>query len=310
MNKSEFLNELQNALEGRISKSDIEEITADYNDIFDNAISDGKSEDDIAKEIGSPAKIARTILEDGNSTDTTRTSRLPNTIEIDSGKNKGNREYTDFQKNINEKTSNMFDKVVEPDRNVNINNLASMSSRLGAYLIDGIILGVITIGIALVLFAPVYYIQNSSVIEMGANQVVNVNDNVNAAYRFMEVFPRNFYFGSLIILLIVFSGFNFFTAIFLWVTNGYTPGKWLLRMRVVKINGHKLSFLDALLRDVVVKCIANAFLSGFLNLGSFIWACLTEDHKTVHDLMAQTRVVNVNRKKQPSDQPEQRNRQK
>ena len=66
-------------------------------------------------------------------------------------------------------------------------------------------------------------------------------------------------------------------------------------MRVVKLNESKISFLDAVLRELVIKCIANSILSGFLNLGSFIWGCVTDDHKTVHDLVAQTRVVEWNR---------------
>jgi uncharacterized RDD family membrane protein YckC len=96
---------------------------------------------------------------------------------------------------------------------------------------------------------------------------------------------------NIIILALLLGAFNLFTTIFIWATNGYTPGKWMLKMRVVKTDGSKISFLDALLRELVIKCIANSVLSGFLNIGSFIWGCVTEDHKTVHDLVAKTRVV-------------------
>jgi uncharacterized RDD family membrane protein YckC len=65
----------------------------------------------------------------------------------------------------------------------------------------------------------------------------------------------------------------------------------MLKMRVVKTDGSKISFLDAILRELIIKCIANSVLSGFLNLGSFFWGCVTEDHKTVHDLVAKTQVV-------------------
>lgn len=111
----------------------------------------------------------------------------------------------------------------------------------------------------------------------------------------MDVPASGFAFANIIVLFLFFGAFNLFTTIILWATNGYTPGKYMLRMRVVKLNGSKISFLDALLRELVMKCIANSLLSGFLNIGSFIWGCVTEDHKTVHDLVAQTRVVEWDR---------------
>lgn len=276
MNKREFLRELEYALEGKLSKSDITEITADYSDIFDNGVAAEKSEDDIAKEIGSPAKIARTILEDGVSISTPGGDYH--------GNSKGQRDYTDFQKNINEKTSKIFDKVIEPDKDVKIDTLAPMSSRLGAYIIDCIILGILSIGLIFIVLAPMLYVGRTVVMESGSYAA-------HQAIRAFGGIDSTLYFSNMIILLVIFSSFNLFTAIFLWATNGYTPGKWLLKIRVVKINGLKLSFLDAFLRDVVIKCIANALFSGFLNVGSFIWGCLTDDHKTIHDLVAQTRVV-------------------
>lgn len=277
MNKREFLNELENALSGRLSEPDIREITSDYGDIFENGADNGKSEEDVAAELGSPAKIARTILEDGGE------GRGPQSGSAATG---SEREYTDFQKNINEKTSRIIDRVVEPDLSVNPETLAPMSRRLGAYIIDGILLGVIGIGAILALFAPFLYMVRSSAsvhfVDMGpmAGHMVSAAGPVT-----------RFAFANIIILFLLMGAFNLFTTIILWATNGFTPGKYFLGMRVVKVGGGKVTFLDALLRELVMKCIANSFLSGFLNVGSFIWGCVTEDHKTVHDLVARTRVV-------------------
>jgi uncharacterized RDD family membrane protein YckC len=98
-------------------------------------------------------------------------------------------------------------------------------------------------------------------------------------------------FGNMMILILLFCALNLFTTIFLWATNGYTPAKWILKIRVAKTDGGKISFLDAFLRELVIKGIANSVASGFLNIGSFIWGCATEDRKTVHDLVAKTRVI-------------------
>ncbi len=283
MNKKEFLNELENALAGKLPESDIVEILTDYGDIFHNGVAEGKSEDEIAGEIGSPAKVARTILEDG--IDAAGRARSE---EKKSGSASDGREYTDFQKNINEKTSRIFDKVIEPDRNVQIETLAPMSRRLGAYVIDSILLGVVGIGVLVALFIPVLGLINyTSDIHYVTSGALPPGMEIAKAAGPMFGFRT----ANIILLMTLFGAFNLFTTIILWATNGYTPGKYILKMRVVKINGSRIGFLDALLRELVIKCIANSLLSGLLNLGSFIWGCMTDDHKTVHDLVAQTRVV-------------------
>lgn len=283
MNKKEFLYELENALEGRLPESDIREIISDYGDIFDHSTASGKSEEEASREIGSPARIARTILEDG--TDTGRPAGT-------SPSGSGERQYTDFQRNINEKTNKIFDKVIEPDKNVKTETLAPMPRRLGAYIIDSILLGAVTMGVLIALSAPFMYMVRTSVSEVHyATSTIGPAASVIMNEGFM---PR-FAFANIIILVLLFGAFNLFTTIFIWATNGYTPGKWMLSMRVVKTDGSKISFLDALLRELIIKCLANSVLSGFLNIGSFIWGCITEDHKTVHDLVAKTRVVEWDR---------------
>lgn len=287
MNKKDFLNELENALDGKLPESDIREITSDYADIFDSGVAEGKTEEETAAGIGSPAKIARTILEDGMDAGTGR------------GRGEGfsaaggGREYTDFQRNINEKTSRIFGKVVEPDRNVDISRLAPMSRRLGAFVIDSILLGGVGLGGLIAMSAPFLYMVRSSSVELHS-VTTRMSPMGDQMVYFGEPASR-FAFANIVILLLLFGALNLFTTIILWATNGYTPGKWMLQMRVVKINGGKIRFLDALLRELVIKGIANSLLSGFLNLGSFIWGCATDDHKTVHDQVAQTRVIQKDR---------------
>ncbi len=251
MNKKEFLKELENALDGRLSSSDIQEIISDYGDVFNNGMADGKAEEDIAKEIGSPAKIARTILEDVS----------------DAGRG----EHGDFQQNTRGKVGKILDQVTQPAENVPFEQLAPMSTRLWAAVIDALAL----IVLILMLYFPL-----------------------------SDGGPRNYMLVSfsLFPVLVLLGGLNFFMAIILWATNGYTPGKWFLSVRVVKINGSRISFLDAFLREGVMKGIVNGLFSGLLNLASFIWGCATDDHKTVHDLVVKTRVVKWNRSKAASSE--------
>lgn len=275
MNKKDFLNELENALNGKLPEADIREITSDYGDIFDNGTAGGKSEEDVASEIGSPAKIARTILEDGQE----------------------KREYTGFQKNINEKMS----IITEPDGRVEIGSLAPMSRRLGAYIIDCLAIGAIAVVLVIILMIPLSFASYHTLESTGTSfrQTAEIDrmmgrNDINAMHNWAA---SGFAVGNLLLMGFLFGILNFFTTICLWATNGYTPGKWLLRMRVIKINGGKVRFLDAVLRELLLKGIANSVLSGILNIISFLWGCLTDDHKTIHDLAAQTRVVEWDRTK-------------
>lgn len=290
MNKIEFLRELENGLDGRLPESDMKEILSDYRDIFENGMANGKGEEDIAAEIGSPGRIARTILEDGLN-------------EGNAGNRSGSesqREYTDFQQNINEKTSKFFDKIVTPDSQVKISSLAPMSRRLGAFVLDFILMGLFFVLLFIIFLIPLGLMRT---IFLDSGSFYGPLQNLHYGLsHFVSSFGL-FAFGNIGMLLFTFGTFNLFGAIILWATDGYTPGKWILKMKVVKLNGQKLTFVDALLREVVIKSIANSFLSGFLNVGSFIWAYATEDNKTVHDLVAQTRVITVERGQTSSKNP-------
>lgn len=325
MKKSEFLRELKNALNNKLSKEDINEIISDYSDIFNSGIEEGKSEDDVSNEIGSPASIARTILEETNGTD-----------ELVIRKN------------------NKDDRP-----NQDVWQLAPMSKRLGAYIIDSITMSLVFILILFLSFAH-YTTGTTSTVNKSANISENqqaavqsennyrkVTHNYDSSYKHKEtmielykndkkvfkgsvkeyrefrsnnrikegeisvketinhkplkmltgVTSATFVFSIInsLILFMLLGFANILTALQLYFSKGYTIGKWIMKIKVQKINGEKISFGDAVLRDVLVKCIGNALTSGILNVGSFIWSCVTEDHKTVHDMASKTKVVNAMR---------------
>lgn len=61
MNKSEFLAELKKHLH-RLPKKELEAAVADYEEHFEHGVFKGRSEEDIAKNLGSPKKIASELL--------------------------------------------------------------------------------------------------------------------------------------------------------------------------------------------------------------------------------------------------------
>lgn len=58
MNRNEFMEQLRNGLNG-ISQEEIEDILYDYEEHFEIGLSKGKTEEEIAKELGNPKSIAK-----------------------------------------------------------------------------------------------------------------------------------------------------------------------------------------------------------------------------------------------------------
>jgi len=77
--------------------------------------------------------------------------------------------------------------------------------------------------------------------------------------------------------------------------NGATIGKRALGIRVMRADGAKLSFGDAVLREVVFKGlvvnIASQLTVGLAGLANFLWPLWDTENRAGHDFMAKTRVV-------------------
>lgn len=308
MTKKEFLAELENALEGKLPADEVKEIIADYKEIFDCGLSDGKKEEEISLEIASPAKIARKILDD----------EPLNT--------QGKRSKSSFN----------FNK----EDYVNSQNIVPLLKRFGAYVIDTGIGALFLVAILFVLLLPfstkeiVVQTQGAHIKydhgyaaklyedEKGVRTRVEVRDSAEKrifkgsqedfvdfldknGIRYPEDFVMRTYVTTvkaplprrtilLIFGLLLFTGAgNIFNAFIIWKFRGYTLGKKLFKVKVVKADGTELAFTDALLREVVVKSLGNTVTGGLMNLGSFVCACVTREQKAIHDLAAKTRVVEV-----------------
>jgi uncharacterized RDD family membrane protein YckC len=308
--KNEFLRELENSLRGQLLEEDIIEIISDYGDVFDNGKSEGKNENEISDEIGSPASIARTILEDISK-------------------------------------SNGYSVSFESTKS-DTSNLAPMSKRVGAYIIDTFVTSLLLAIMFLASVVPFYSItgvsQSAEIIKVdgviqskpenhyreqktvGANGVIKnielFEDNKrifkgteekysqflkdkrifrSEINQFTTITRMPFSIKGLLVifpiaLILMFFGIsNIITAFELWIFRGYTLGKWITKIKVESISGNRLTFWDAFLRDALIKSIGNSITSGILNIASFIWGCATPEHKTVQDLAAKTRVINIER---------------
>ncbi len=67
--------------------------------------------------------------------------------------------------------------------------------------------------------------------------------------------------------------------------NGQTPGKQMMKIRVIKTDGGPISDSDAILRYI------GYYISGFILALGYLWAIWDENHQGWHDKIANTYVV-------------------
>jgi uncharacterized RDD family membrane protein YckC len=151
--------------------------------------------------------------------------------------------------------------------------LASWLSRVGAALIDGLIIG----AGALILFLPI-----GAALGIGA---ANDSDTgVGAAIV-------GLLFWVVCVTIIAFL----YAPILMARTNGKTLGRMAMNIRVVRTSGEPVTFWFAFLREVVIKSFLFGFISsitfGLASLLDLLWPLWDEENRALHDCIVSTRVV-------------------
>lgn len=76
----------------------------------------------------------------------------------------------------------------------------------------------------------------------------------------------------------------------LW--NGYIIGKRMLKIKVKRVDQHKLTFKNMFLREVVGKFLIMYLTVGISTIVSIFMIIFREDKRAIHDLIAGTYVCN------------------
>jgi len=78
-------------------------------------------------------------------------------------------------------------------------------------------------------------------------------------------------------------------------TNGKTLGRMATGIRVVRASGEPMTFGFAMLREVVVKAIlfgiAGSITAGLASLADVLWPLWDDENRALHDFVVNTRVV-------------------
>jgi uncharacterized RDD family membrane protein YckC len=151
--------------------------------------------------------------------------------------------------------------------------LAGWWSRVGAAIIDGIIIGVGAL-LIMALFGSVFSIGFFASDEAGVVAVI-----VGLMLSFVAI--------AIVALL--------YAPLMMARTNGKTLGRMALGIRVVRANGQPMTFGFAMLREVAVKAllfgIASSITFGLASLADVLWPLWDEENRALHDFVVNTRVV-------------------
>lgn len=123
--------------------------------------------------------------------------------------------------------------------------------RLGARIVDGLLMGAV-VYLLIILFTL---------------------DTQSAAVQAGESLLMNLYFVLVPVL---------------WA--GHTVGKWLLGIRIVRDDGSEVNLLTMVIREFLVGLLYGVTLGIGVIVSAFMIA-LREDKKSIHDLIAKTKVV-------------------
>ena len=100
MRKTEFLQELEEVLQGEVSAGVIQENVSYYNTYITGEMSKGRTEEEVIEEIGSPRLIARTIIDSSEAAGDTADSSADTYSQTGGEQNRGtiNSHYIDLSK--------------------------------------------------------------------------------------------------------------------------------------------------------------------------------------------------------------------
>jgi uncharacterized RDD family membrane protein YckC len=151
--------------------------------------------------------------------------------------------------------------------------LAGWWSRVGATVIDGLIIGVGAL-IILAIFGAVFSVGFFASEDTGVIALI-----VGLMLGFVAV--------AIVALL--------YAPLMMARTNGKTLGRMAMGIRVVRANGQPMTFGWAMLREVAVKAllfgVAGSLTFGLANLADVLWPLWDEENRALHDFVVDTRTV-------------------
>lgn len=257
MKQFKYLNELKENLEGKLPPEAIKDILSDYESFFVSGREDGKTDDEISSGLGSPAFLAKSLLETQEGT-----------------------------------------QAASPNKRI-----ANPGRRLCAYFIDAIIavlpiyvLGSAVLSYMLLIAYPSPLVGASAYLSFEAYQglVTDMDTNSHDVILVSENgdTQENIRRPSPVTIAFAVSAFVFYILYSLGATlilRGQSIGKRLMRIKVRHSNTDPVTIGRIFSRELLGKVLINSI--PIVPLISIFTILITKEHKALHDMLADTIVV-------------------
>ncbi len=268
MKKSEFLRELRINLEGKIGDDELENILMDYDDIFESGKADNKTEYEISDIIGSPALVARNILDEWSD------NREAKSVIG------GDYPVAPLGKRL---MAFAIDYILSL-----IPLMLLLFIRAPRILLFAVM--------AIILYNPVV----SIFIILG---FLDIHPQPGVISSYVDSGIAGINILHIVLILISFIFFWLYGTLSMIILKDMTIGMRLMNIRVVKRDGRILRPLDVFIRQFVGKILLAGLTWNISYIVSFFWAVFSDAHNTIHDKLAGTHVVEDMRNDQQNNIP-------
>ncbi|MCO1603097.1 RDD family protein [Desulfosporosinus nitroreducens] len=271
MTQSEYLRELKENLAGRLAPEMVMDILTDYESFFVSGREDGKTDDEISEGLGSPAYLAKALLQEQAQTETGQTEKP--------------------------------DKhIANPGRRLCAFLIDAVIAVLPAFIVTSF-LGSAVLTFFLLMMYPsplggafVYTgyatFQSFSVVESSPGSSITIpegsQENVRENVRESVLRPTTL---SIAAALLALAFYLLYSVAATLIFKGQTVGKKLMRLKVRRSDSGPLTKGGIFSRELLGKVLINSI--PIVPLISIVTILLTKEHKALHDLLADTIVANV-----------------
>lgn len=144
-------------------------------------------------------------------------------------------------------------------------------NRVAAYIVDFLITGITMLVVYFIFSFDFIFLFNKGILNMDFNTAIH------------------FYRVTVVNALLICSYFTLVP----YILDGQTLGKKIFRIKVVMVDGSKITFASLFVREILGKLLLN-FINIFLaNLASFVLMLYREDKRAIGDIFAKTMVVDI-----------------
>ncbi|BBI30801.1 RDD family protein [Cohnella abietis] len=271
MKRSEFLRELKLNLETRVSPDELKDILSDYESFFISGEEDGRTDEEISKELGSPAFIAKSLLEEHSN----------------QGTKQLNKRITNPGRRI---CAYLIDAVIA------VIPMLLLSIFIGAYSLPYFLIAAYPSPANGVLAtqALMIYTTSDSTSSVAISSRTESVDNENGVRTVVEEQRKNAKHpmparSILAIMCLVF--YVFYSLICTLLFKGQTIGKKLMHIQIRYSSTEPTTTKAIFYREFLGKTLLNSI--PILPLISIFTILFTKEHKALHDMLADTIVSDV-----------------